>query len=58
MIKIGIEKISDSAHRIVNILDIVLALNLCHFISMGFECVRLGIFLIQRNNQIICAKGS
>ena len=48
----------DSPHRDVNIRDIILALNLCHFISMGFECMRLGIFSIQRNNQIICAKGS
>ena len=55
VIEIAIEKIGNSAHRNVKILDIILALNLFHFISMEFECMRLEIFEIEWNDIFIWA---
>ena len=50
MIEIGIENIGDSPHRDVNILIIILALQLCHFISMGLDDIGLKFFASEQDN--------
>ena len=45
MIEIGIEKVGDGAHWIANNAIDILALKLCHFISMGFGDIGLDFFV-------------
>ena len=56
MIEIGIENIGDGAHRDVNFLIIILALQLCHFILMELEDIGLEFFGTGQDSCIVTAK--